>query len=127
MARVDDLLTGLDNAARDNEKAEFDRLERELLGHFDGGFDGMPEDVYQRYLDVDRHWPVAVDGVGSRGRTLEIRLPLREQLWLEGLAAATDRSLSAVIAECLEAVRADTPLEGDVRARLERARRHEDD
>ncbi len=127
MARVDHLLAELADAARDNEKAEFDRLERELLGHFDGGFDGMPEEVYQRYLDVDRHWPIAVDSSGSRGRTLEIRLPLREQLWLEELSAVTDRSLSAVIAACLEAVRADTPLEGDVRTRLERARHQEDE
>ncbi len=127
MARVDDLLAGLANAARANEKAEFDRLECELLDHFDGGFDSMPAEVYQRYLDVDHHWAIAVDGSGSRGRTLEIRLPLREQLWLEELAAVTDRSLAAVIAECLEAVRADTQLEGDVRTRLERARRQEGD
>jgi hypothetical protein len=127
MARVDELLAGLADAARNNEKAEFDRLERELLDHFAGGFDGMPEVVYQRYLDVDRHWPIAVRSSGSRGRTLEIRLPLREQLWLEELVAVTDRSLSAVIAECLEAVRADSQLEGDVRTRLERARRREGD
>ncbi len=127
MARVDDLLAGLADAARANEKAEFDRLERELLAHFEGGFDGMPEDVYQRYLDVDRHWPIAVDRPGSRGRTLEIRLPLREQLWLEELAAATDRGLSAVIAGCLEAVRSDTELEGNLRTRLEHARSREDD
>ncbi len=127
MARVDDLLAGLADAARANEKAEFDRLERELLAHFEDGFDGMPEEVYQRYLDVDRHWPIAVNGRGSRGRTLEIRLPLSEQLWLEELAAATDRGLSAVIAVCLEAVRSDTELEGKLRTRLESARSREDD
>ena len=67
----------------------------------------LPIRLYQRYLDVDRHWPIAVNGRGSRGRTLEIRLPLSEQLWLEELAAATDRGLSAVIAVCLEAVRSE--------------------
>ena len=125
MARVDDLLAALADAAGANEKAEFDRLERELLAHFEGGFDSMPEEVYQRYLAVDRHWPIVVDGPRSRGRTLEIRLPAREQLWLEELAAATDRSLSAVIAECLDAVRADTELGRGVRTRLERARSQE--
>lgn len=122
MGRVDDLLARLADAARANEKADFDRLERELLDQFDGGFDGMPEEVYQRYLDVDRHWPIVVDDPGARGRTLEIRLPLREQLWLEELAAATDRSLSAVIAECLEEARSDRDLAQRVRDRLERSR-----
>lgn len=124
---VDDLLAALCDAARANEKTEFDRLERELLDRFGGSFDGMPADVYQQYLDVDRHWPIAVDGAGSRGRTLEIRLPLRTQLWVEELAAVTDRSLSAVLAECLDAVRSDPGIEAGVRGRLERARSQEGD
>lgn len=125
MSRVDQLLAELADAARANEKADFDRLERELLSHFQGSFDGMPPAVYQRYLDVDRHWPIAVDGDDSRGRTLEIRLPLSDQLWLEGLAASADRSLSAAIAECLEVVRSDPAVETGVRSRLERARSQE--
>jgi len=118
MARVDDLLAALRDAAEANEKADFDRLESELLALFEGGFDGMPADVHERYLGVDRHWPAAVDEPGSRGRTLEIRLPLREQLWLEEFAQATDRSLSAVIAECLDALASHDALTARVRARL---------
>jgi hypothetical protein len=128
MPTVDDLLESLAGAARENQKAEFDRLERELLAHYEGGFDGMPEDVYQRYLDVDRHWPIAVDGKGapSRGRTLEILLPVRDQLWLEELAAATDRSLSAVVSHCLASVRADPETDTKVREALERERQRGD-
>jgi hypothetical protein len=123
MAHIEDLLAGLEAAARANEKAEFDRLERELLAHFERGFDGMPADVYQQYVDVDRHWPVAVDNPRARGRTLAIRLPLGDQLWLEELATATDRSLSSVISECLQAIRSSTRLKIDIRAQLERGRR----
>ena len=122
MAHIDDLLAALRDAAQANEKADFDRLESELLALFDGGFDGMPAEVHEQYLAVDRHWPAAVDEPGSRGRTLEIRLPLREQLWLERLAAVTDRSLSSVIGGCLEAIRADSELKQRVRARLEQVR-----
>lgn len=112
MARVDDLVLALREAARANEK---DR------------FDGMPEEVYEQYLAVDRLWPIALDKSGTRGRTLEIRLPVRNQLWLEKLAARTDRSLSAVIAECLDTVRTHSELEDLTRARLESARSQEGD
>ena len=127
MARVDDLLLALREAARANEKDRFDGLEHELLALFDGGFDGMPEEVYEQYLAVDRLWPIALDESGTRGRTLEIRLPVRNQLWLEKLAARTDRSLSAVIAECLDTVRTHSELEDLTRARLESARSQEGD
>ena len=127
MARIEELLEALEDAARANEKSRFDRLERELLDHFDGGFDSMPSAVYERYLDVDRHWPIAVTGDGgASGRTLEIRLPMREHRWLERLAAATDRSLSSVIAGCLEAIRDDLQLSQRVRARLDRGRSSSD-
>ena len=122
MEQLEELLAALEAAARSNEKSEFDRLERELLRRFEGSFDTMPPEVYERYLDVDRHWPIVVAAAGSSGRTLEIRLPLREQLWLERLAAVTDRSLSSVIGGCLEAIRADSELKQRVRARLEQVR-----
>lgn len=124
MPTVDTLLEGLAEAARNNEKSDFDRLERELLAHYDGGFEGMPDDVYQRYLDVDRHWPISVESPGAAGgsRTVELRLSPADRTWLEDLAVATDRSLSAVVAACLDAVRRDPSLEGRIREALERAR-----
>ncbi len=125
MATVDLLLAALADAARHNEKDEFDRLERELLAHFEGGFEGMPPELYQRYLDVDRHWPIAVDSA-ARGprprRTLQVRIPAADDAWLKDLAIATDRSLSAVLTECLGIVRHDAALERSVRERLERGR-----
>ena len=59
--RVSDVrrvLAALADAARDDRKEEFDRLERELLSNFEGGFDGMPEPIYESYLAIDRLWPV---------------------------------------------------------------------
>ena len=131
MAAVDLLLAALADAARHNEKDEFDRLERELLGHFDGSFEGMPPELYQRYLDVDRHWPIAVDsGSGPLGpgprRTLQVRIPAADDAWLQDVAIDTDRSLSAVVTECLEVVRGEPGLERGVRERLERARVHDE-
>ena len=128
MPTVDDLLARLAEAARANQKEEFDRLERELLARYDGGFDRMPKAIYQRYLDIDRDWPIAVDGPGtdSLGRTLEVRLPAGDLAWLEELATRTDRSLSAVVAGCVEAVREDSAVEDRVRGTLERGRRTDD-
>jgi len=129
MAGVDDLLAALADAARRNAKPEFDRLERQLLAHFHGGFEGMPEDVYQRYLDVDRHWPISLEtplapgeGALKRRRTLLVRLAEPAGVWLQELAAATDRGPSAVVAECIDAVRGDSALAESVRARLEQGR-----
>jgi predicted transcriptional regulator len=130
MGHVDDLLAALARAAGQNEKAEFDRIERDLLSHFGGRLDAMPEEIYQRYLDVDRHWPIAVepsaDRPGAR-RTLLIRLGGEEEAWLQGLAVDTDRSVSAVIAECVDSVRDDPARTAEVRARLERGRRLPDE
>ena len=122
MGGVDQLLAEMADAARHNQKARFDQLERSLMEHFDGGFDGMPEEIYQRYLDVDRHWPIAVEPTGGdpARRTLQIRLGTSEEAWLQDLAAATDRSLSAVVAECVEAVRSDADRTAEVRSRLAR-------
>lgn len=130
MAEVDDLLAALADAARRNEKADFDRVERELLSHFDGRLESMPEDVYERYLDVDRHWPIAVepaDDVTAARRTLQIRLGAEEEAWLQDVASETDRSLSAVVAECVDAVRRDPTRVAELRGRLERGRRLPED
>ncbi len=125
MPEIDDLLARMADAAQRNEKAEFDRLERELLANFEGGFEGMPEELYQRYLDVDRHWPIAVEPSSDRPgrRTLQIRLGSLQEGWLQELAIATDRSLSAAVAECVEAIRTDEESAREVRARLENGRR----
>lgn len=129
-AEVDELLGAMAEAARRNEKAAFDALERRLLARFQGSFESMPEDLYQRYIDVDRHWPIAVepavDPPGGR-RTLQIRLAHDEEAWLQDLAVDTDRSLSAVIAECVDAVRHDPARTREVRARLEQGRRRPED
>ncbi len=125
MLDVRDLLKAMASAARRNEKAEFDRLERDLLARFSGGFESMPEEIYQHYLDVDRHWPIAVEPVGDappRRRTLQIRLPAAEETWLQELAVETDRSLSAVFAECIDAIRSNPDVAGTVRDRLDRGR-----
>jgi hypothetical protein len=131
---VDALLAALADAARRNAKSEFDRLEHELLTHFHGGFEGMPEDVYQRYLDVDRHWPISLSSRAASDtdtprhrRTLLVRLTEAADTWVRELSAATDRGPSAVVAECIEAVRADPALAEVVRARLERERDGEED
>jgi hypothetical protein len=125
MSSVDELLAGLADAARRNEKADFDRLERELLSHFGGSFDAMPEEMYQRYLDVDRHWPIAVATSGNppdRRRTLQVRLGTGQEAWLQEVAVSTDRSLSAVIAECIDAIRGEPQRASEVRERLRRGR-----
>lgn len=125
-SEVDELLEAMADAAGRNEKDEFDGLERRLLARFHGSFESMPEELYQRYLDVDRHWPIAVepaiDPPGGR-RTLQIRLAHDEEAWLQELAVATDRSLSAVIAECVDAVRQDPDRTRLVQDCLERGRR----
>ena len=127
MASIDELLVALVDAAQRNEKEEFDRIERDLLALFDGSFDGMPEDVYQRYLDVDRHWPISVDplSVGRGRRTLQVRLLAIEEAWIQDLAVATDRSPSAVLTACIDTVRRSQELEAQVREQLERERRQE--
>ncbi len=125
MATVPELLEALTRAASANRKDEFDRLERELLAQFEGSFDGMPEEVYQRYLEVDRHWPVVPptrrSGGSDRRRervTLEVRLPVEVEAWLREVGAECDRSRSAVVAECLDLIRGDERLAASVRNRL---------
>ena len=125
--RITELLEGLANAARNDRKAEFDRLERELLTNFDGSFDAMPPDVYQQYLAVDRLWPVispsAETALHSARNALRVNLPAGDETWLRQLGADVDRSLSAVLAACLAVIREDERLRAAVERRLERPSR----
>ena len=67
MSVIAQLLSDLAVAARENRRQDFDRLERELLAHFDGSFDGMPGHVYDRYVEVDRLWPVTAKAPNESG------------------------------------------------------------
>ncbi len=55
MASINDLLAALHRAARANQRDEFDRYEADLLSRF-GGFQSMPREIYERYLEIDRAW-----------------------------------------------------------------------
>ena len=130
MADLDELLGALADAARRNEKEAFDRIERQLLDRFDGRLESMPAELYERYLDVDRLWPIAVEPASEAPalrRTLQVRLGAEEETWLQDLAVETDRALSAVVAECIDSVRRDPERTAEVRERLERGRRLPDD
>jgi hypothetical protein len=120
MTVVSQLLSDLAIAARENRKADFDRLERELLAHFDGSFDGMPEEVYDRYLEVDRLWPVAAQAaqvpgggaeVSERRHAVRVSLAVSDDAWLRHLGTGADRSLSAVLGACIRLIRGDEQLE----------------
>jgi hypothetical protein len=130
--KIAELLEALADAARDDRKSDFDRLERELLTSFDGSFDSMPPAVYAKYLEVDRLWPVvspSADGeessgdlANSRRRALRVSLSARDEAWLRQFGAATDRSLSAVLAACLAEIQANPDLADAVQRRLDRPR-----
>ena len=108
------VLTALADAARDNRREEFDRLERELLSNFEGGFDGMPEPIYESYLAIDRLWPVAprneLGTDASQRRVVRVSLTSAEQAWLRQLGVDADRSASAVLSACLRLIREDPHL-----------------
>lgn len=120
------LLDALLEAAKGNHQDQFDRLERDLLSRFDGGFEGMPRDVYQRYLEVDKAWPVQTEAPASENRPLteaalgprlliNTRVPEELLDWLITLGAETGRSRSDVLSECLAAIRRDRELEAKIR------------
>ena len=115
MASIDELLEALERAARANQRDEFDRHEAELLSRF-GGFHGMPREIYQRYVEVDRAWPASLssrDGTSSNHITriaLHTRLPDELVTWLQELGAETGRNRSDVVTACLEAVQGDESL-----------------
>ena len=128
MISLDQLFEALDRAAKANQQAEFDRLERDLLDRFEAGFAGMPRDVYQRYLEVDRSWPLrsnlsssAVDGPKERqGPRLLVNARVPEELleWLVTLGGETGRSRSDVLTESLKILRAESGLEDKLRRAL---------
>jgi hypothetical protein len=125
----EELLDALNEAAKANQQLEFDRLERDLLNGFEGGFAGMPRELYERYLEVDRAWPVQTDvgpaggesaPSGRLGPRLLVNARIPDQLleWLVVVGAETGRSRSDVLTECLNAIRSDPELEGQLRRAL---------
>ena len=115
MASIDDLFAALQQAAQANQRDEFDRHEAELLSHF-GGFQGMPREIYDRYLEVDRAWPATLPHLEDDASNHVSRLPLHARLpdelisWLQELGAETERNRSDVLATCLETIRNDATL-----------------
>ena len=118
MPDVSSLLEALAEAARTNRKDEFDRLERELLSKFEGGFDGMPEPVHQSYLEIDRLWPVVPGDFDrdsssvatDRRRVVRVNLTAADEAWLRHAGSEADRSVSAVLSICLRLIREDADL-----------------
>jgi hypothetical protein len=118
MPDVSSLLEALAEAARTNRKDEFDRLERELLSKFEGGFDGMPEPVHQSYLEIDRLWPVVPGDFNrdsspvatDRRRVVRVNLTAADEAWLRHAGSEADRSVSAVLSICLRLIREDADL-----------------
>jgi hypothetical protein len=123
MASIDELFAALQRAAQANQRDEFDRHEAELLSHF-GGFQGMPRDVYERYLGVDRCWPVATSPADEDASSHVARLPLHARVsdelisWLQEFGAETERNRSDVLTVCLELIRDDPELRESVAALL---------
>jgi uncharacterized Zn finger protein len=123
MASIDDLFAALRRAALANQRDEFDRHEGELLARF-GGFQEMPREIYDRYLEVDRAWPATLSHLDDDTSSHVARLPLHARLpdelisWLQELGAETERNRSDVLATCLETIRGDATLRESVAAAL---------
>ena len=123
MASVDDLFASLQQAARANQRDEFDRHEAELLSLY-GGFQGMPREIYDRYLEVDRCWPATLPLSDDDATNHVARLPLHARIpdelisWLQELGAETGRNRSDVLTTCLETIRGDSELREGVAALL---------
>ena len=119
MASTDELLAALDRAARANQRDQFDRHEAELLSRF-GGFQGMPREVYQKYVEVDRSWPATLVSSEEDPSSHVTRLPLHARVpddlisWLQELGAETGRNRSDVLTICLETIRDDESLRESV-------------
>ena len=90
MADINELLEALERAARTNQRDEFDRHEAKLLARF-GGFHGMPRDIYERYVEVDRAWPASLRSTEATASNHVTRLPLHvrvpDELIKQGLKA----------------------------------------
>lgn len=124
MSTVDELLRALDQAASQNRQDEFDRLEDQLVRLFEGGLRGMPREVYDRYLAVDRSWPAQAP-IGDRERPgssgdpnslgpkmlVSTRLPAVVLDWLHSVAQHTGTSRSQVLTECVRIVRSTPEVE----------------
>lgn len=140
MQTVSQLLHAMNAAARADRKSEFDELERELLSRFEGGFEGMPVEIYERYLEVDRAWPAvpvppqpAADGgleheIRPRpplGAPTPVTVELPEELvsWLAELGDRSGRNRSEVLSECLQTLRSNEQLAAAVQKQLALRRR----
>jgi len=130
VARIDELLAAMQMAARENRRQDFDELEADLLDLYPGGLRGMPPEVYQRYLEVDRQWPVVVgDGraasdpeLGPRA-VLTARIPELQIAWLVEEGARAGRTRAEVLSACLRLVEEDEQLRRRLRDRLRAAPR----
>ena len=133
MRTVSQLLEAMDAAARSDQKDEFDGLELELLSRFEGGFDGMPADIYDRYLEVDRAWPAVPPPPSSSaggaqretpsapvGPPIELTAELPEELvsWIAELGDRSGCNRSEVLSECLQTLRRSRRLEAELEKRL---------
>lgn len=133
MQTISQLLEAMHSAARGNRKDEFDRLEAELLSRFEGGFEGMPDAVYERYLEVDRAWPVipqevepsagVAPGEASQppvGPPVALQVELPEELvsWIAELGDQSGCGRSEVLTECLQTLRSDRRIAAALAARL---------
>ena len=123
------LLRALDEAAWENRQTDFDRLERQLLDRFPGGFSAMPDAVHERYVEVDRAWPAQPGAPGeepSTIRDLGPRTPLTARIpallldWLREQAMTTGRHRSDVLAVCLQMIQEDHELVTRLMERLRR-------
>jgi hypothetical protein len=133
MKSIEELLTDMTVAVAANDHPGFDGLERELLARFSNGFAGMPKDVYERYLQVDRGWPaVAPPRVANREAESDARaeldlgpdtpfqakLPQRLYDWLTEICQTTGANRSNVLQACVLVIRENPAIE---RAVIERA------
>jgi predicted transcriptional regulator len=145
LPRIDDLFVAMAEAVSANDQDRFDALERDLLAHFDGSFSGMPSEMYERYLEVDRGWPAAVQpgsasaGAGrARGNSkassrralgprtsISVRLPEAHVEWLTELAAASSASRSGVLTACLSIICENPAVVAAVQSELRAAEESE--
>lgn len=130
MQGVEELFSAMAEAVAANDHERFDVLERKLLNHFDGGFSGMPRDVYQRYVEIDRRWPATPTSAprqpAHRGESVDlgprtaIHMKLPEVLidWLGDIAASYSANRSDVVTACLRVVRENPAVDAAVREQL---------
>ena len=122
---LDALFEKMAVAVSGNDHERFDELERQLLDRFEGGFSGMPQEIYDRYLELDRSWAVRptqsarrhASGGATPSSELGPRTPLTARLpevltsWLREVATTTGSSRSDVLAVCLQLIRTNPAIE----------------